>query len=312
MIKSFKSIDEHRKGNFLWEVKGENAKMYLNGTVHLVPKSFFPLKNKIINSLDECRNFVLEVKDDDTRDVIAITNDIIYNKDYIYEDGDSLYNHFPKDKIINLRNYLVKNKLCSKEIASKFYKLKPEVIETLLSNERYNQAGLDQEHIGIDSYLLKRAIGMNKNILGLETLEFQMKILAKIGITIPEKNTKDVDNNFSGNIKFLEKIKLPILERRWFSNFKIQKMNPWILGIQVKTSGNLYNNEKLIRKLRKKSISNGSPLIGNRDEEMCKKIEHFLKMKDSYFIAVGAAHLIGEDSIIDRLEKKGYKVIRIC
>ncbi|GEM_PF-6107666 len=310
---NFKSINKHRKGNFLWEVKGGNAKMYLNGTVHMVPKSFFPLKDEIINSLDECRNFVLEIKDACIRDGISITNDIIHNKDYIYEDGDSLYNHFPKNKIINLRNYLVNNKLCTKEIANKFYKLKPEVVETLLSNERYNQAGLDQEHIGIDSYLMKRAMGMNKNILELETLEYQMEILDKLSITIAQKTVKKIDNKSSVNInKKFEIIKLPILERGWFSNFKIQKMSPWLLGIQAKSSGSLYNNEELIRTLRKKSISSGSPLFGNRDKEMCKKIEKFLKIKDSYFIAVGAAHLIGEGSIIDILEKKGYEIIKIC
>lgn len=43
-----------------------------------------------------------------------------------------------------------------------------------------------------------------------------------------------------------------------------------------------------------------------------KKIENLLKNNDSYFVAVGAAHLIGDGSIIDRLDKKGYKVTRIC
>ena len=115
------STNQHRKGSFLWEVKGGNAKMYLNGTVHIVPKSFFPLKDEIINRLDACNNLVLEIILDDCEfDGIRITNDIIYNKDYIYEDGDSLYNHFPKEKIIDLRNYLVNNDLCSKELAKNF------------------------------------------------------------------------------------------------------------------------------------------------------------------------------------------------
>nr|WP_298837082.1 TraB/GumN family protein [uncultured Clostridium sp.] len=126
--------------------------MYLNGTVHLVQKNFFPLKERILNCLYKYNNFVLEVKDESINNVIIITNDIIYNNDYIYEDGDSLYNHFPKDKIINLRRYLVKNKLCSREIERKFYKLKPEVIEILLLSERYNQAGA-AHLIGEDSII---------------------------------------------------------------------------------------------------------------------------------------------------------------
>lgn len=311
---NIKSINEHRKGSFLWEVKGGNAKMYLKGTIHIVPKSFFPLKAEILNSLDECRNLVLEIILDEREFAgIRITNDIIYNKDYIYEDGDSLYNHFPKDKIINLRNYLINNKLCSKEIAKKFYKLKPEVVETLLCNGRFKQAGLNQEHVGIDYYLTKKAKEMKKNILELETKEYQMKILDNMDTTSTQKNSKDVGNNFSGNMdKKFELSKLPILDSGWFSTFKNQKINPCFLGIQARGYGSIYGNEKFIRRARKIVISSGSPLLGNRDEEMCKKIEGFLKIKDSYFVAVGAMHLIGEGSIIDRLKKKGYKIIKIC
>lgn len=64
--------------------------------------------------------------------------------------------------------------------------------------------------------------------------------------------------------------------------------------------------------MRKKLMANGDPLLGHRDEEMYKKIEKFLITRDSYFVAVGAAHLIGEGSIIDKLQKHGYEVVRIC
>jgi len=312
---NLKSIDQHKNGSFLWEVKGGNAKMYLKGTVHILPKSFFPLKEEIINSFNECRNLVLEtILDKSEINGIKITNDIIYNKDYIYEDGDSLYNHFPKEKIINLRDYLVKNKLCSKELAKKFYKLKPEVVQDLIYDGVLKRAGIDQEHIGIDYYLMERAKEMKKNILELETAEYQNELLAKLfHKTATLKNDEEVDNNSLNNsTKKLESGKLPMIDRGWFQKLIRLRMFPWILGISVKHFGSLYGNEDLLRKKRKKAISQDSPLIGNRDEEMCKKIEGFLKIEDSYFVAVGAMHLIGEGSIIDKLEKKGYVITKIC
>ena len=154
---------------------------------------------------------------------------------------------------------------------------------------------------------------MSKNILELESKEYQMKILAKLDKTSAKKDDKEVDNKSIANTaKKLDPEKLPILNSSRFSKLMNQRMRPWIVGIKAKAYGNLYGNEKFIKRMRRIVVSSGSPLIGNRDEEMCKKIEGFLKIKDSYFIAVGAMHLIGEGSIIDRLEKKGYEISRIC
>lgn len=305
-----KSKQSEKKGSFLWEVKGGTAKMYLNGTVHMVPKNFFPLKNEIMNSFDECNNLVLEIiMEEISLNTINITDDIINNKDYIYEDGDSLYNHFSKEKIMDLRDYLVKNKLCSPNIARKFYKLKPEVIQEVIINGFYNKTGIDQEHIGIDNFFVKRAKAMKKKVLELENEKFQKEILSQWFKTTTIGKGYEKSN---GLIKKYEmKENYTILEGK-FMRFISLKMIPWVFNLGVRTGGSLYGNEELIKKQRKKLLAKKNPILGNRDEEMCEKIVKLLNTKDSYFVAVGAMHLIGEGSIIDRLEKKGYEVVRIC
>jgi uncharacterized protein len=304
-LKKLKDARQEKKGTYLWEVKGGNAKMYLLGTVHIVPKNFFPLKDEIVNRFDECRNLVLEVLLDEI-DTVPITNDIINNKEYTYEDGDSLYNHFPKEKVINLKNYLVKNKLCSKEIAKKFYKLTPDAVMALIHDGRLKKSGINQEHIGIDYFFMKRAKELNKNMLELETAEFQQEVLDKYYGKNHTVSSTDTDNNPSQ----LES--LPILDEGRLGRFKKLKMHPFMFGLSIKIAGILYEHEAIIEKERKLLVSKNVPLVGNRDEEMCKKIEGLLKTDDSYFVAVGTLHLIGEGSITDRLQKKGYEVIRIC
>ena len=49
-------------------------------------------------------------------------------------------------------------------------------------------------------------------------------------------------------------------------------------------------------------------LIYNRNKNMVSKIEDFLKAKETYFVIVGAGHLIGEKGIVESLRKKGYFV----
>lgn len=304
-----KIIEQNKKGSFLWEVEGGSAKMYLKGTVHILPKSFFPLKDEIMNRFDECRNYVLEVILDESEvEGIKITDDIIYNKEYIYEDGDSLYNHFSKDKVIKLRKYLVKNNICSKDIARKFYKLKPSTVEALIINGISNKIGIDKECIGIDYYLMKRAKKMKKNILELETKEYQQELISKT-FNKSGKFNKSIKHTALNNVtKELEEDKLSILDQGWFTRFVGLRVVPFIEREKVELFGSLYGNDNIIKKMNTKD----NPLMGNRNEEMFNKIKEYLKEKDSYFVAVGAAHLIGEGGIIERLEQIGYEVNRIC
>jgi uncharacterized protein len=294
-----KPTQQEGKGCFLWEVKGGNAKMYLTGTIHIVPESFFPLKQVLLDRFDECSNLVLEVILDDRKyNGIEITGDILNNKSCTYEDGDSLYNHFPKDKIIALRNYMVKNKLCPPELSKKFYKLRPEVVNYILRNGLYKKAGINMKHLGIDFYFLKRAKEMGKNLMELETKEQQEEILAKALGKLPEKKPENEE--------------LPVINNGLIDRFLKLKVWPWFFGNYVERCSSVYGNESKISKQREKLLSIGSPLIGKRDEEMIKKLLGLLKNRDSYFVAVGAAHLIGKDSIIEKLKNQGYEVIRTC
>ena len=49
-------------------------------------------------------------------------------------------------------------------------------------------------------------------------------------------------------------------------------------------------------------------LIDDRNKNMASKIEDFLKTKETYFVIVGAGHLVGEKGIVEILKKKGYQV----
>ena len=41
---------------------------------------------------------------------------------------------------------------------------------------------------------------------------------------------------------------------------------------------------------------------------MASKIEDFLKTKETFFVIVGAGHLVGEKGIVETLKTKGYVV----
>jgi hypothetical protein len=48
-------------------------------------------------------------------------------------------------------------------------------------------------------------------------------------------------------------------------------------------------------------------LYDERNDAMTQKIEAFLKTSKTYFVAVGAGHLVGERGIVSQLRAKNYK-----
>jgi uncharacterized protein YbaP (TraB family) len=49
-------------------------------------------------------------------------------------------------------------------------------------------------------------------------------------------------------------------------------------------------------------------LLDDRNTAMTAKIEHFLQTPKSYFVAVGAGHLVGEQGILSQLQRKSFRV----
>ena len=49
-------------------------------------------------------------------------------------------------------------------------------------------------------------------------------------------------------------------------------------------------------------------LLDERNDAMTQKIVGFLNTPKTYFVAVGAGHLVGEHGIVSQLRAKNYKV----
>ena len=52
-------------------------------------------------------------------------------------------------------------------------------------------------------------------------------------------------------------------------------------------------------------------LMDERNVGMAEKIDAYLQTSGTYFVLIGAAHYIGESSIINLLERKGIRGERI-
>lgn len=284
-------MNTHEEG-YLWEVLDGKSKVYLFGTVHIIDESFFPLKEEILSAFNQCQNLVCEIHIDD-KDIenIKVNNQMVYNRDYIYPDGDSLYNHYPSKNIINLKKQLEKTGLCSEDILYRLHKLKPEAINALLVQIKLKQMGMDQERIGIDYYLTKEAKKSGKVILELEDKNEQKKMLEEMGWSLNGREKNDQSINFKK-------------AKRINSKFITYIGKMYVKGLtSAYTTGNIIDIGNKIPK--------EAPIIRDRNEKMCGKIKGLLRMEGGFFIAVGAMHIAGKGSIVELLRKEGYTLKKI-
>lgn len=145
--------------------------------------------------------------------------------------------------------------------------------------------GYDPQY-GVDYYFLSKAQG-KKRIFELESLDEQLSLLS----------------GFSDN------------EKEQFLQYTLKTLNS--MGGQVEAlvrawiSGDAQAIESILADavIRDASIA---PIFGKLFEErnlrMTSKIDGYLNSNGSYFVIVGAGHLVGKREIIELIKSKGYVV----
>ncbi len=136
----------------------------------------------------------------------------------------------------------------------------------------------------VENSFVEMAHKQNKSIFGLETLKDQLSVFEKIS----QRKQADM---LLGYIRDFEKMQESMQEM--LKEYKEANLNAL-----VKSSSNAY------------SARYEYLLLDKRNKYWVKKMPKISKEKSTFF-AVGAAHLAGENGIINLLRKKGYTATAI-
>lgn len=141
----------------------------------------------------------------------------------------------------------------------------------------------------LDLYIQKMAVEKQKPVVGLETIDHQIYVLFESSslqhqadvllCNIKSNEGKDEE----GMIKELKELEAMYDKADLNEIYKIYKKNPC-----PDSEGDYQINKA-------------------RNDSWMKKLPELMKEKSS-FIAVGALHLVGEEGLLNQLEKAGYKV----
>jgi uncharacterized protein YbaP (TraB family) len=196
-----------------------------------------------------------------------------------YTENDKLEKHLSPKTYALLKKEL--NELgASLEVANKY---KPWFLAISLVSLEISKLGFDPSY-GIDRYFLSKA-SETKKILELESLEYQFHLSS----SLPEKDQELFLLYTLKDIKVLEK-ELDKLVKAWRTGDE--------RGIESIITKTVKEDKRLIPIYEK--------FIYERNRNMASKIEDYLKEKETFFVVVGAGHLIGSQGIIELLKGKGF------
>lgn len=263
----------------VWKItSGENT-VYLGGTVHLLRPSDYPLPEEYEQAYQESAVLVFETDISSMND-LSIQAETL--KQLTYTDGQSL------DTVLNDEAY---NAL-SEYIATigipmaMIEQFKPGMIISMLQFLEFQKIGFTPQ--GVDAYFNIRAMGDAKTLEELESLEEQIGFLAAMG----EGN----ENEF---------ILLSLSDLDEIAEVMEDMIFAWRTGDNEKLS------EMFVADMLNEAPELYESLLRGRNLNWIPQIDKMLADEDVEFVLVGAAHLVGNDGLLELLKARGYKVSQL-
>jgi uncharacterized protein YbaP (TraB family) len=257
--------------SLLWKISGNGLveDSYLFGTIHLICPDQFMMDERIKSAFESTDQLVMELDMDDPTmqqkmQQLSLNAGMKNLEPQIKEEYKEALNQF-----------LMENYGAS---ISQFGVLKPFVLSSMIM---LKQLPCEQ----IESYELfftNLATEQQKEILGLETVEFQMQVFDQIRIDY----------------------QLDELGKMVTEDYTQKEFAKMIEAYQAEDLDQLY---KMIAESGTMTGDFAEIMLDDRNEEWIDDMENLMK-EEATFFAVGAGHLGGENGVISLLEKAGYKV----
>lgn len=264
-------------GPALWVVKDADSTLYLFGTVHVLRPDTAWGSDKVEAAFDSADNVIFEISNPDDQAAIL---PLIQSKGV--SPDRPLSSLLTPEEIASLDT-------AAKAIgasAAQMDPLRPWLAALSLAMAPLQKAGYDPKS-GVELVLKARAEAASKPISGLETLDKQVGILA--GLSEPTQ------------LEFLR----TTLEDFEEASVELDRM------VAAWAAGDVQALEDIaIDDMREASEEIYQALLVKRNADWADQIQTLLAGSGTTFIAVGAAHLAGDDSVQEILEGRGVTVSR--
>ncbi|UCD86294.1 MAG: TraB/GumN family protein [Desulfobacterales bacterium] len=264
---------ETRK-HFLWSMQTKKNTIYLLGSVHVLKSDAYPLAPEIERAYEDAQRLVFETNMDEVNDPAVQAKMMTLG---LYTEGQTL------NKNVSEETYkLLEQKLTAAGIPmASFNRFKPWLSAVTLSVMELQKLGFDPSY-GVDAYFFDRAKKDAKEIIPLESAEYQLKLFAQMDDREQESFLRQTleDLEVAGTMA-------SDMVDAWKSG-DVDKLNS-IISVSFKEHPDVYDR-----------------FVVRRNKNWISKIENLMNQGDNVLVIVGAAHLVGAKSLLDLLKVKGY------
>jgi uncharacterized protein len=263
---------------FLWSVRSKTSTVYVLGSVHFLKQESYPLNPAIEAAFDRSSILAVEanVSDPSKADLQNLMSRAVY------PDNDALDRHLSPQTYREAEKEAERIGLPIELIQ----KQKPWYLALTLEALELMHLGFDPRY-GVDVHFLSRAATSKKKVVELESIDEQINLLSGFS---------DSDQE----LLLLYTLKsLNVLSREINSIVKAWTTGD-ARGVESILTQSIREEPKLAPMMRK--------LLDDRNVKMVSKIEGFLKTSQTYFVVVGAGHLVGNKGIVNLLKERGYPV----
>lgn len=260
----------------LWKIAGTKSNVYLFGSFHMLPQDVKWLTPALEQALDEAEVIALEVVLGDLAPQ-AVEAEIA--RSGMQPKGQTLQAALPEALRAELRTVAGELEVPQANLAP----MRPWLAALTLSMQFVAKQGFDPRD-GVDLQIEAWARENRKDLLGLETAASQLGAFGAL--------SKEHDAQF---------LAATLRQIRETPKLLDQMLAAYRKGDTATLDRLIHFSLEPLPQLRR-------TLFRDRHQRWLPQIEKMLASGRSHLVVVGAAHLIGPDSVVDMLRKKGIKV----
>ncbi len=266
----------HAGKHCLWRARSATATLYLLGSVHLMRPEAYPLAEEIETAFEVSSVAVFEVDLGAEGTAAAAFGALAAG---MLPEGTSLR------EVVSDETWKLAERRAT-ESGLDFdgmQGMRPWMVATTLALTELQGAGYSPTD-GVDRYLYRRARDGGKTVQGLETVEFQLSLLAGL--------SREQDEAFLlQTVRELDTV-IPMVD---------ELVDHWRNGRVEEAGALLVEGFLQFPELFKTMVS-------DRNATWLPRLEELLAGAEPAFVVVGALHLVGDDGVIEMLRSKGYTV----
>jgi len=263
----------------VWKITKGNQHLFIGGTIHLLGKADYPLPQSFHQAYQQAVKIVLET---DIQKIQSPEFAQTLVAQVMYPPGQNLQRILKPETFQALEKHLNSRGI---PIAS-LMQLKVGMVVVTLSTIELQRMGL--AGMGVDGFFNAQARVDKKSMGQLETPEQQVAFIAEMGTGLEN----EIIEHTLRDLKSLPNL-LKVLKRAW-RHGDIEKLN-----------------EVGILPFKRDYPEVYQALLVKRNKIWLPQIEALLKSKEIELVLVGALHLVGDEGILQLLQKNGYQIEKL-